>query len=264
MPEAKQKEDKQVSKAAFLAALKKKQGAIVQGAKKERQTYLDDEGILKKLGISDGERKTYNARVSKIVFSFAKDDTNRPAFRFFYVIESDDPRVNGTVVNNYYILEQGVKSNGKVWQTEEEAAARIMGEFQGIGDDTMSWKDPIAQGVDAAEYHTKNRTPISLTVSAKKNDKKELKMYKYPSPVQLANDNSDLDQSSDEEDFDPSVWNGVWIEFEHEAVEGKVRMKITGHTDDSFTGVDENNEEWSGDYAIPFEYSFEESTNQEG
>ncbi len=272
---AEAKEEKTVTKNQMLVALKKKQAALVAGAKAPKKPgYMDDSAILMKLGIEEKVRKTYPARVSKIEFSFAKEDTNRPAFRFYYMIESQDPRANGTVVNNYFILEEASNQDGEVWRTLEEAASEVCGEFESIGEDVTHWKDPMSNMMDAAERITKEKPQIMLTIGAYKNKKGVLVMTKTPSPFA---DNSDLDaadeagddtvESSEEtssDDNDPSVWVGYWIEFEHESVEGTVRMKVTAYDpeSDTFSGVDENNEEWSGDYAIPATHSFIQSDNQ--
>lgn len=260
---AKDTEEKTVTSAAFLAALNKKKAALVKGAKEERRTgYLEDSAILAKLGVEEGDRKTFPASVSKVVFSFAKDDTNRPAFRFHYIIESADPKANGTIVQNYYILEEGVKQDGTVWQTEEQAAAKISGEFQGLGDDTSGWG--VEDFVTASQKHTKDKTPISVTVSSYRNKKDELKMNITPNPVadNAPADNSDLDAG---DDFDGNAWVGTYIEFEHESVDGKVRMLVESYDaeTDTFTGTDDNGEEWSGDYAIATTHPFEQSENQE-
>lgn len=262
---AKEQEDKSVSTAAFLASLNKKKAALVKGAKEERrQGYLDDAGILAKLGIEEGMRKSFPASVAKIVFSFAKNDTARPAFRFSYIIDSTDPRAKGTVVSNYYILEEGVKADGTVWQTEEEAAAKIAGEFQGIGEDTSGWT--VEDFVKAAQQHTKDKTEMSVTVSCYRNKNQELKLNVTPNPAlgdSAPADNSDLDDESDD-DFDGNAWVGFWIEFQHESVEGTVRMLVEAYDVDSdtFTGTDDNGEKWEGDYAISTQQEWAASETQ--
>jgi D-alanyl-D-alanine carboxypeptidase len=257
---AKAQEEKTVTTAAFLASLNKKKASLVKGAKEERQTgYLEDAAILTKLGVEEGDRKTFPASVSKVVFSFAKDDTARPAFRFHYIVDSSDPRAKGTVVQNYYILEEGKKQDGTVWQTEEQAAAKIAGEFQGLGEDTSGWT--VEDFVTAAQKHTKDKTPISVTISAYRNKKDEIKMNVTPNPVadSAPADNSDL------EEFDGNAWVGVYIEFAHESVDGTVRMLIESYDadTDSFIGVDDNGERWEGDYAISTSHEFVESESQE-
>jgi hypothetical protein len=261
---AKEQEDKSVSPAAFLASLNKKKAALVKGAKTERRVgYLDDKSILMKLGVEPGVRKTFPASVSKIVFSFAKDDTARPAFRFSYIINSTDPKANGTVVSNYYILEEGVKADGTVWQTEEEAAAKIAGEFQGLGDDSADWG--TEDFVTAAQKHTKDKTPIQVTISAYISKKdNEPKINVLPNPIDddaAPADNSDLDG----DDFNPTEWIGAYIEFQHESVDGTVRMLVESFDEETqcFIGVDANGERWEGDYALAIDHPFIESPSQE-
>lgn len=264
---AKEPEDKSVTPAAFLAALNKKKAALVKGAKEERRVgYLDDKSILMKLGVEEGVRKVFPASVSKIVFSFAKNDTARPAFRFSYIIDSTDPKAKGTVVSNYYIVEEGVKSDGTVWQTEDEAAAKVAAEFQGLGEDTLSWGNDLEQYVTAAQKHTKDKTPISVTVSCYRSKKdNELKINVLPNPISddsAPTDNSDLD---DTDDFDGNEWVGLYIEFQHESVEGTVRMLVEAYDEesDTFIGVDDNGERWEGDYALETTHDFILSENQE-
>lgn len=259
---AKEADDKSVTPAAFLAALNKKKAALVKGAKTERRVgYLDDKSILMKLGVEPGVRKVFPASVSKIVFSFAKDDTARPAFRFSYVINSTDPKANGTVVSNYYILEEGVKQDGTVWQTEEQASEKIAGEFQGLGEDTAGWT--VEDFVTAAQKHTKDKTPISVTISSYISKKdNEPKINVLPNPIDddsAPADNSDLDQ----DDFNPLEWVGAYITFEHETVDGTVRMLIESYDEatECFIGVDENGERWEGEYALPSNHPFNYDEN---
>lgn len=262
---AKEQDDKSVTPAAFLAALNKKKAALVKGAKTERRVgYLDDKSILMKLGVEPGVRKVFPASVSKIVFSFAKDDAARPAFRFSYVINSTDPKANGTVVSNYYILEEGVKQDGTVWQTEEQASEKIAGEFQGLGEDTAGWT--TEDFVTAAQKHTKDKTPISVTISSYVSKKdNEPKINVLPNPIDddaAPADNSDLDG---DDAFDGNEWVGLYIEFEHESVDGRVRMLVESYDaeNDTFIGVDDNGERWEGDYALPTTHEFEQSSSQE-
>lgn len=263
---AKTEQEASVTPAAFLAALAKKKAALVKGAKEERrQGYLDDAGILAKLGIDEGMRKSFPASVSKVAFSFAKGDAARPAFRFSYIIDSTDPRAKGTVVSNYYILEEGVKSDGTVWQTEEEAAAKISAEFQGIGDDTKGWGHE--EFLAAAQEHTKNKTEVSVTVSCYRNKNNELKINVLPNPAlgdSAPADNSDLDESEPADDFDGSAWVGYYIEFQHESVDGTVRMLVEEYDEasDCFIGTDDNGEKWEGDYAISTQQDWAASETQ--
>jgi len=248
--------EKTVTEAAFLAGFNKKAALAKTAAKKERVSFPDDETILKKLGIGIGERRTYNAAVSKITFGFAKNDTNRPMFQFIYVLTTDDPKAKGTILSNNHIIEEGViAATGEVWRTEEEAMEKLMGEFQGIGEETMSWKDPIAGAIKAAKDHTAAKTPISITLSCweSKKTKGKVGMNKDINPAS-ATDNSDLedteavDEASDE-GFNAEDWIGGWCEFDHEEY-GHTRMKVEAYDEEShtFTGTDDTGAPWDSDF----------------
>lgn len=266
-----QNEDKKVSEAAFLKAFDAKKAAAKAATKEKRPSgLLDDVGIMKKLGLDVGDRQTFNANVSKIVMSFAKNDPSRPMFRFVYIIVSDDKRANGTIISRNFIIEEGVRKDGTVWKSEEEALNELFFEFQGIGDDTEKWaNDPIKKCVEAAKHHTKENTPVTLTIahSTAKDDSSKHYMNVRVNPA-LADDNSDLDQSDEEEssddEFNAEDWLGGWVEFDNNEY-GHIRMKVEEYDADShtFTGTDDSGEKWEGDYA-PSADVVDWSENQDG
>lgn len=257
--------EKTISKAQFLKALDKKAAVARTAATAERKTgFATDHDTLAKLEIPPGESKTFPAKVSRILFSFAKDDANRPAFRFNYGIVSDNPKYNGTIVGNYMILEEGKDKKGEIFRTEEQAQEQVFGEFQGLGEDTAAWTknprvNPLALAVEAAEQHTKEKTDISVNVRHwVSRDGKSSGMNVFVKGL-LANDNSDLEATEPEEtdeatEADPLDWIDCVVSFistvDNESV---VRAKVTAYNadNDNFDLIDENNEIWDGDYAIP-------------
>lgn len=251
-------EEKKITKAAFLKALDKKAAVAKVATKKERQTYLDDTALLQKLGLGPGESATFTASVSNISFLFAKDDPNRPMFIFNYVIESDESNENGVIVGNNFILEEGKNKEGEIFRTEQESQEQLFGEFQGLGEDTSEWatsKNPLHDAVTAAEEHTKNKTPISITIKHWSKPPKSGMNVRVNGPL-ADDDNSDLETDEEEyedaegeSDFDASEWIDGWVEFDHEEY-GSVRMKVEAYDEDAdvFTGTDENGEEWTADY----------------
>lgn len=274
-------EENKVTEAAFLKSLNANKQAAATAAKKKRPDgLLNDMEILNKLGIEPNDSRMFNAAVSKITFSFAKDDPNRPMFRFVYVItEPDDPAVDGTIIANNHILEEGTNKDGEVWRTLEEAYEKLYFEFQGLGEDTASWKDPAKECLAKLKEHTANKTPIELRVSHwVSKDKQKSGMNATPSPI-APEDNGDI-QIEDEEatndpadetqyedvdppeateadaEFNPDDWVGGWAEFDHEEY-GHVVLMIESYDADEqlFYGTDENGEEWSAEngYGAPFD-----------
>jgi len=251
-------EDKQVSEAAFLQSFNKKKASADAAAKSARPSgFLDDKQTLAKLGVGPNERKTFQGMVSKIVLSFAKNDANRPMFRFAYSITSDDRSIDGTVVSNQYIIEEKTKKDtGEVWKTEEEAEAEVYYEFQGLGEDTSRWgKDARAKAVKAAKDHTKAKTPVSITIAHW--TKGEGASYKSGMNViinpALDDSNSDLDDTTEEapdDGFDSADWIGGWVTFESDEY-GTIRMKVESYDEEShtFSGTSDTNERWEEDYA---------------
>jgi hypothetical protein len=257
----------QVSEAAFLKVLNTKKTAAAAAAKTERKGFLDDSAVLDKLGIASGESKTFHGSVSKIVMDFAKKDKNRPMFRFVYVIASDDKSANGTVVNNNFIIEDGVNKEGVVFRTEAEVLENLFQEFQSLGEDTTKWvKDPCGEAAKAAKLHTKEKTPVSITVKHWDNGKKSgMNVYANTVPV---SDNSDLEdevneEEADDSDFDPEDWIGGYVTFTSEEY-GNVRMLVSSYDADTetFSGTDDNGDDWEDEYA-PLAKAVEWAEDQE-
>jgi len=260
-------EDKQVSEAAFLKSLDKQRATAAAAAKTARRTgFPDDHEILEKLEIPVGQSKTFNAAVSAIKFSFAKDDANRPAFRFQYVVVSDNMRYNGVQLSNYYILEAQAPTDKWKGRTLEEAQAELFGEFQGLGEDTSGWAadprvNPLATAVQVAKEHTAAKTPITLTVQHwESKDKQKTGMrVTVKGPIADA-DNSDLvtdeevAQTEATDSFDPNQWLNAIVDFKD--LEGKpIKGQIESFVDDTYSHVvivDQNNELWEGEYAVDF------------
>ena len=252
-----QAEDKQVSEAAFLKAFDKKKAAAKAAAKVERAAFLDDSAIMEKLGLKANDRQTFHGAVSKITFSFAKNDSNRPMFRFAYVLVSDDKAANGLIVSNNHIVEESKdKESGEVWRTEEEALENLFGEFQGLGEDTTSWDDPLKASVAAAKKHTADKTPISITLHHYVSRKGTHGLgVKVNGPLG-DDDNSDLEDSDDtsseesSDEFNPDDYLGGFVEFDNDDY-GHIRIQVTSYDAENhtFSGTDSEGQAWEGDYA---------------
>lgn len=291
---ASKKEEKQVSEAAFLKSLNKKKAVLKAAAKtKRREGYQDDEAIAKRLGLEPGESGTFNASVSKIGFSFAKNDANRPMFRFSLVIMSSNKKANGTVVSWNHILEEGrSKETDEVFRTELEAAEAVMADFQGLGEDTTEWDEDevMEKALEAAKYHTKEKTEVSLYIKhwTKTNDKGEIVKaglnYRINGPIdddegteedeeqeeeeleeeeteeeeteeteeeESEEESEESEEESEEGEFDPDEWIGGYVTFKDKEF-GNVRMKVTAYNEKkhAFEGIDQNGDVWDGKYAV--------------
>lgn len=256
-PEAKSSGEKQVSEAAFLKSMNKDLAVAKAAAKKERpKGALDGEQIAKVLGLELGQRYILSAQVATVSFGFAKDDANRKYFRFAYSLTENGPSGSGIgqILSNYHELTEGKKSTGEVWRTVEKAYENLYYELQGLGEDTLEYKEPLADCVKAAKKHTAAKTPINLAISYTKSAK-DGKNYVnfYP---QGPMDNSDLvtdststtTEGEDQDDFDPAAWVDVWVTWTDD--EGPVDFKVTKSDDEGFYGVDSEGTEWG---PAPFE-----------
>lgn len=286
----KKSDDKVVSEAAFLKALDKKKTALAAAAKTKRpEGYQDDTAILQRLGLAIDESGTFNAQVSKVTFSFAKGDQNRPMVRFAFVIMSEDRKKNGTVVSWNHILEEGVsKKTNEVFRTYEEACENLMGDLQGLGEDTESWKESEVNKkiMEACKRHTKEKTEVSLYIKhwASYTESGKLKNeganFRINGPIgdveeageedeeapedeeEVEEEDEETEEEGEEEaadeeeeeegEFDPDEWIGGWVKF-HDKKYGDIRMKVDSWDEDTqcFSGTDSNGDVWDGDYAVP-------------
>lgn len=253
-----QKEETKVSEAAFLKSVGKLKSDAKTAAKKEKPTgILTDSQILEKLEVAKGDAKTFQATCTKVSMSFAKNDPNRPAFRFNYTIQSTNKAYNGTQVSNYHLIEEGKnKTTGEVFRTVEETLANLFFEFQGIGYDTSSWADPLVDAVNAAKEITKDKPDVSLTIKhgTDKETKKKSYLNIYVNPI--ASGNSDLEtedseEGEDEGTFNAEEWIGAIVEFDHDDY-GHVVLTVESYDEDThtFSGTDSNGETWEGDFAV--------------
>lgn len=245
---AKAKEDTQVNEVAFLKSLNKKQAAAKAAAKADRPAgLLDDAAILKRLGLEEeNESITVNGRVAKIQMGFAKKDADRPYFRFAYSLSENSPisgKGKGLIVSNYHELTEA-ESNGEVWRTIEDAYERMFFEFQGLGEVTKDWTDPLKQAVECAKNHTKNKTEIQLKLSTYINSKDELRLNVSVVGVNNNDDLSDNDEESEEETLSYDEWVGGWVKWEDAS--GAVEFLVESYDEDSntFSGTDEDGESW--------------------
>ena len=284
---AKQTNDtKQVSEAAFLKALADKKGQLVKSAKKKRPDgMMSDTAILEKLGIGPKESKTYTGKVNTVKFYFAKGDAGRPAFRFVYTLISDDKAANGTNVSKNIILEE------TEYRDLERNIDDLLFEFQGLGEDTESYKDVMKEVIAAATRHTRDKTPVRISIShwvGEKNSGMNVRVY----PL----DDSDLDaeeeeevedeeaeseeeqefeevedeeseddyeeeseDESEDEEFVPDAWMDGWIDYKFpgdDSVDADTyTLKVVKYNKKSntFDCVDEDGNEWntSEGYGIP-------------
>jgi len=246
-PEAKSGE-KQVSEAAFLKSMNKDLAVAKAAAKKERpKGSLDGEQIAKVLGLELGQRYILSAQVATVSFGFAKDDANRKYFRFAYALTENGPSGSGIgqVLSNYHELTEGKKTTGEVWRTVEKAYENLYYELQGLGEDTLEYKEPLADCVKAAKAHTAAKTPINLVISYTKSakDGKNYVNFYPQGPI----DNSDLVTDStatttdgEESEFNPEEWVGSWVTWTDS--EGSVDFKVERHDEDGFYGSDSESE----------------------
>jgi hypothetical protein len=243
----------QVNESAFLKQLNKNKQAAKVAAKSERPSgILDDAAILDRLGMTaEEERISIPAKVSKIQPGFAKGDTNRPFFRFAYVLTDNSPisgKGKGMMLSNYHELTEGTK-DGEVFRTVEEAFEKLFYELQGIGENTKSLEkddEIMSKTLDLAKKHTANKTEVMLSISTYKRGNGNLGINITPNPLSV--DNSDLDDKSDdseESDFDATEWIGGWVTWTDD--DGSVDFCIESYDEDShtFTGKDENGDEYS-------------------
>lgn len=244
----------QVNEATFLKSLNKKKQAAKIAAKSERPSgILDDTAILNRLGLTaENERISVPAKVSKIQPGFAKNDTNRPYFRFAYVLTDNSPnsgKGKGLIVSNYHELTEAEK-DGEVFRTEEQAFEKLFYELQGIGEDTKSLEkddEIMAKTLELAKKHTSAKTEVLLSISTYKRGNGNLGINITPNPLVV--DNSDLGESSDSseksDDFDPNDWIGGWVTWTDD--EGSVDFCIESYDEDShtFSGKDEDDAEYS-------------------
>lgn len=251
---AKAKQEAQVNKSSFLKSLNKKKTAAKAAAKSERpQGILDDNAIMQRLGLdAPGDSVTLDACVSAIKLGFAKKDQNRPYLSFMYSITSNSPHTNvgkGLIVSNYHELTEASNDKGEVWRTEEEAFEQLFFEFQGIGETTTDWQDPLSEAVDTAEKLTKDKTALSITLSVyeKKRDK-SLGLNVRPNPINV--DNSDLDEDEDndegnEEEDSYADWVGYEVVWKDD--EGEVTFEVASYDEqgETFTGKDSEDDEYT-------------------
>lgn len=256
-----QKEETKVSEAAFLKSVSKLKSDAKTAAKKEKPTgILTDSQILEKLEIAKGDAKTFQATCTKVSMSFAKNDPNRPAFRFNYTIQSSNKAYNGTQVSNYHLIEEGKnKTTGEVFRTMEDTLASLFYEFQGIGYDTASWTDPLVDAVNAAKEITKDKPDVSLTIKHGTDKETKKKSYLNIYVNSIASGNADLQTEDQEEEdgedgegtFNAEEWIGAIVEFDNEEY-GHVVLTVESYDEDThtFSGTDSNGEPWEGDYAV--------------
>jgi hypothetical protein len=278
---AKQTNDtKQVSEAAFLKALAAKKGQLVKSAKKKRPDgMMSDTAILEKLGIGPKESKTYTGKVNTVKFYFAKQDASRPAFRFVYTLISDDKAANGTNVSKNIILEETEH------RTLERNIDDLLFEFQGLGEDTESFKDVMKEVIAAATRHTRDKTPVRITIghwvgektsgmnvkvyplddsdldSEEEEDEEESEDEEEQEFEEVEDEESDDEESDDEEDeeFVPDAWMDGWIDYKFEGDDSvdadTYTLKVVKYNKKSntFDCVDEDGNEWntSEGYGIP-------------
>jgi hypothetical protein len=269
----------QVSEAAILRKLQAREAAAKASAKKERPQGYDSASILARLGIGPKEAKTFNANVGNIKLSAAKGDANRPMFIFNYVIESDDSSANGVTVGNTFTIEDKVRTQdsdkgkkGEVWQSADEVIDDIMYEFQGIGEDTESYitsKDGVINSMVAAgKHHTKEKTPVKVTVSHWVTGAKS-GMNVTVNPM-LGDDLAESEAASDDlpttdeqleftdadgaEAFDSEAWIDGWIDYSS-ADYGDVVLKVVSYDADThqFNCVGEDDAPWNvaDGYGVP-------------
>lgn len=253
---AKQEEVK-VSEAAFLKSLNKNKQAAKAASKKERPSgSVDNATIMARLGLTaEGDRVSIPGRVSKIQMGFAKKDSNRPYFRFAYVLTDNSPHSGqgkGTIVSNYHELTEATNNEtGEVWRTVEEAYEKMYFEFQGIGVNTSELGDDMPKLLAIAKEHTAAKTPVQMSFSVYASEKRGLGLNISAYPVNV--DNSDLkedDTSSDESEesdvFNADDWIGGWVTWTDD--EGSVEMKVTSYDEDTetFSGEDEEGSTYEG------------------
>lgn len=244
-------DDKQVNESAFLKALNKKNAAAKVAAKAKRPSgILNDQEILDKLGIdSPGQSINVPGRVSKVQFGYAKNDTNRPYFRFAYSLSSNSPlseKGKGLIISTYHELTEAEK-DGEVWRTEEQAFEQLFFEFQGLGEDTESWSNPVKKALERAKYHTSEKTEIDIRISSYLKGNGTLGMN--ISAQAVATDDSDLEddeeEEGEEEELDNSDFVGSWVTWEDD--EGAVDFLVESYDEESetFSGKDEDGDEFN-------------------
>lgn len=242
-------DDKQVSDSAFLRSLNKTKAAAKAAAKEKRGDGIpDDSEIAARLGLAfpnnagQGDSITLSAKVSVIQQGFAKQDTNRPYFRFAYVISEDAPTTGkgkGTMLSNYHELTEGKNKEGEVYRTIEDAFRNCMFEFQGVGEETDAWDDPVKSALACAKKHTKEKTPVRVQVSTYKSQRGSTGISVRVSPDDSAKDNSDLGEDSDDAEFNADDWVDGWVTYDG------TDFKVSSYDEDAdtFTGEDEDGEE---------------------
>jgi hypothetical protein len=268
-------DNKQVSEAAFLKALAAKKGDLIRSAKKKRpEGIMTDLEILEKLGIGPRESKTFSGKVNSIKFYFAKQDPSRPAFRFLFTIISDDKAANGVNVSQNIILEESE------YRSLERNTDDLLFAFQGLGEDTESYKDVMKELIAAAVRHTRDKTPIRITIShwvgeksqgmnirtnpmddsdlsSEEDEEEETTEEEEEQEFEAVEDSEDED--SDDEEFIPDVWMDGWIDYKFEGDEsvdaGTYTLKVVKYhkKTNTFDCVDEDGNEWntSEGYGIP-------------
>jgi hypothetical protein len=231
----------QITEAAFLKAFNAKAAAAKAAAKKTRPSgMMDSSEIIERLGLEPGQSKSYHGNVSNIKFTFAQKDPKRPMFIFNYSINSEDSNANGLVVPNMItVAERLNKKTNAVIRTEEQAMDDLMYELQGLGEDTASYKNPIADAIAACKKHTKDKTPIRLSIKHWTTDSSEGINVRVNPDIE---DNSDLDDSEEEEstdeeeveevsaeedseEFDSEAWIDGWIDYKYEGDSSIVRCR---------------------------------------
>jgi hypothetical protein len=258
-------DEKQVNEVAFLKNLNANRAAAKAAAKEKRPDgIMTDASIMQRFGLTeDGASVTVNGNVSKIQLGNAKQDVKRPYFRFAYSITDHSPLTGmgrGTIVSNYHELTEGVSKEGEVYRTVEDAYAQLFYEFQGLGEDTESWDDPVAEAVKSAKLHTKEKTPVSITLStyAKRDKSKGLGLNIRVNPIAS---NEDLDDANvededvesegteDGEDYTPDAnWVGYWVTWEDETgPDNAATVLLESFDEDSatFTGTGDDGTEYT-------------------
>lgn len=270
----------QVNENDFLKNLNKHKKAAEVAKKAERSSgILDAKALAKRLGLEPGDEITLGGTVTKITFGFAKQDKSRPYFMFNYSLSDNSPNTGkgkGLIVNNYYEVSEGKDKDGEVYRTIDQALERLFFEFQALGEDTASWTDPMKQALTCAKEHTKNKTPIQLSISMWENDEDpDSKKYKTGLNYRVVNveNNDDLEDSDDEEyedddsedsedseeesdddsdsesdeddEFNPEDWIGEKVKWEDD--DGAVEFTVKAYDADTntFSGVDDDGDEWS-------------------
>ena len=259
----------QVNDNDFLKSLNKHKKAAEAAKKAERPSgILDDKAIAKRLGIEPGDEITLSATVTKITNGYAKQDKTRPYFSFAYALSEDSPnsgKGKGVIVSNYYEISEGKNRDGEVYRTIDQALERVFFEFQSLGEDTPSWSDPMKKMLECAKKHTKDKTPVQVSISMWENtEDPDSDAYRSGLNYRVVNveNNDDLedeeeyeevddsgdddtpdDSTTSDDEFNPDDWIGEKVTWSDD--EGEVTFTVKSYDANShtFSGVDEDDEE---------------------